>query len=129
MKKTVNSVLSVLLFIVAGLFLINLSVTGQEAPKELAVLPDSISAIVNISCVPCHTNNGGLISRSKLNFSEWTRYSPKKQKERAEKMYEELNKSAMPPKSARQTRPEIIPSREQIEKIKKWADSLKPDDK
>ncbi len=129
MKKTVNSVLSVLLFIVAGLLLINLSVTGQEAPKEAAVLPDSISTIVNISCVPCHTNNGGLISRSKLNFSEWTRYSSKKQKERAEKMYEELNKSAMPPKSARQTRPEIIPSREQIEKIKKWADSLKPDDK
>ena len=121
--------LSVLLLIACGLFLINLSVTGQEAQKESPVLPDSISTIVNISCVPCHTNSGGLMSRAKLNFSEWTRYSLKKQKERAEKMYEELNKSAMPPKSARQTRPEIIPSGQQIETIKKWADSLKPDDK
>jgi len=129
MRKTVNSVLSVILFIVSGLFLFNLSLNGQEVPKESPVLPDTISAIVNLSCVPCHTNNGGLMSRGKLNFSEWTRYSPKKQKERAQKMYEELNKSSMPPKSARQTRPEIIPSGEQIEKIKKWADSLKPDNK
>ena len=129
MKEKVNSMLSVLLLIACGLFLINLSVTGQEAQKESPVLPDSISAIVNLSCVPCHTNSGGLMSRAKLNFSEWTRYSSKKQKERAEKMYEELNKSAMPPKSARETKPEIIPSGAQIETIKKWADSLKPDDK
>jgi hypothetical protein len=35
----------------------------------------------------------------------------------------------MPPKNARETRPGIIPTNEQIGLIKKWVDSLKTNDK
>jgi hypothetical protein len=79
--------------------------------------------------MPCHTSKGGLFSRGKLNFTEWTQYSPAKQKEKAEKMYSVLKKGAMPPKSVRETRPEIVPAKEQIEIIQKWAESLKSGDK
>jgi hypothetical protein len=128
MRKVANSILLLLSFLVSGLFIINSSASGQEPSKESPALPDNIATIVNVSCVPCHTRNGGFMSRTKLNFSEWTQYSPKKQKEKAEKMYSELKKGDMPPKSVRETRPELIPTDEQRETIKKWADSLKPDD-
>ena len=64
------------------------------------------------------------MSKAKLNFTEWTNYSPEKQKEKAAKMFSELNKGAMPPKTAREKRPELIPTKEQVEIIKKWSESF-----
>ncbi len=129
MKNKANSSLSVFIFLFIGLFILDFSVTGQETAKVSPSLPDDVNKIVSFSCVPCHTSNGGLLSREKLNFTEWTNYSLKKQKEKAEKMSSVLKKEAMPPKSARETRPEIIPSKEQVDIIKKWADSLEPAEK
>ena len=129
MKKATTSLLLVLLFIVSGLFLLNYSVTGQKISETFPSLPDNVNNIVASSCIPCHTSKGGLLSRGKLNFTEWTQYSPAKQKEKAEKMYSVLKKGAMPPKSAREIRPEIIPTRDQVNTIKKWAESFKSDDK
>jgi hypothetical protein len=79
--------------------------------------------------MPCHSSAGGMMSRSKLNFTEWTQYSPEKQKEKAEKMYSELNKGKMPPKNARESRPEIIPTKDQIDSIKKWSESFTSESK
>jgi hypothetical protein len=64
------------------------------------------------------------MSRTKLNFTEWTNYSPEKQKTKAAKMYEEINKGDMPPKKAREKRPETIPTKDQVEIIKKWSESF-----
>ena len=64
------------------------------------------------------------MSKSKFNFTEWTKYSPEKQKEKAAKMYSEINKGAMPPKKAREKNPEKIPTKEQAEIIKKWSESF-----
>jgi hypothetical protein len=124
MKKSITS-LSALIIVISGSFLFNVLVSGQETSKVSPSLPDDVNKIVTFSCMPCHTSTGGFMSRSKLNFTEWTQYSTSKQKERAEKMYSDLKKGKMPPKSARETRPEIIPTNDQIDIIKKWADSLK----
>ncbi len=97
---------------------------GQETSNKPAPLPDRINKIVSVSCMPCHSSNGGFLSRSKLNFNEWTEYSAEKQKKKAAKMYKELKKDAMPPKEARENNPDIIPTKEQIEIIKSWADSF-----
>ncbi|TAL60492.1 MAG: hypothetical protein EPN88_15885 [Bacteroidetes bacterium] len=125
MKKVGFSAISVILFLFSGLFLLNFSLSGQEASKTSPALPDNIKAIVNYSCMTCHSSTGGLLSRWRLNFTDWTRYSTTKQKDKAEMIYSVLKKAEMPPKSARETRPEIIPTKEQIEVIKKWVDSLK----
>jgi hypothetical protein len=129
MRKAAIPTITGVLFLATGLLFPNLPLSGQAALKESTVLPENISAIVTVSCMPCHSDKGGLMARGKLNFSEWTNYSTNKQKEKANKIYYELKKGAMPPKSVRETRPEIIPSKEQIDSIKKWADSLKADDK
>jgi hypothetical protein len=97
---------------------------GQDASKSQTQLPDRINKIVSVSCMPCHSSDGGFLSRSKLNFNEWSDYSADKQKKKAAKMYKELKKDAMPPKEARENNPDIIPTKEQIEIIKAWADSF-----
>jgi uncharacterized membrane protein len=124
MKKSVVFSFLVPFFLFFSLFLISNPANSQDAVKSSASLPDSINKIVTNSCTPCHTSQGGLMSKSKLNFTEWTNYTPEKQKEKAAKMYSELNKGAMPPKMAREKRPETIPTKEQAEIIKRWSESF-----
>jgi hypothetical protein len=129
MKKT--AVLSFLIpgFLVFSFLLMSFPVKAQDASKTPATLPDEVNKIVTASCTPCHTSQGGLMSKAKLNFTEWTNYSPEKQKEKAAKIYFELNKGAMPPKAAREKRPELIPTNEQLAIIKKWSESFTADTK
>jgi mono/diheme cytochrome c family protein len=129
MKKAVTSILSVQLILVIGLFLLNLTAKGQETAKVSSALPADISMIVSVKCVPCHTSSGGFMSKGALNLSDWDKFTPGKQKNRAEKMVSMLNKNSMPPKSAKASRPEIVPTKEDIATIKKWADSLPAPDK
>jgi hypothetical protein len=124
MKKTVIASLSVpgLLFII--LLLSCVPAKAQDTLKKISALPDEINSIITLSCTPCHTSEGGLMAKSKLNFTDWNNYSPEKQKEKAEKIYAEVNKGSMPPKMAREKRPESIPTKDQIEIIKKWSESF-----
>lgn len=127
MKKT--AVLSLLIpgFLVFSFLLMNFQVKAQDASKTPATLPDEVNKIVSVSCTPCHTSQGGLMSRAKLNFTEWTNYSPEKQKEKAAKIYFEVNKGAMPPKAAREKQPELIPTNDQLAILKKWSESFTAD--
>jgi mono/diheme cytochrome c family protein len=129
MKKICLSAFMLQIALVLGLLLSPNIVSGQENAKPLSTLPDDVNQILTVSCVPCHTNQGGLMSKAKLNLTDWANYSPEKQKEKAAKMYSELNKGAMPPKMAREKRPETIPTKEQIEIIKKWSESFPADKK
>lgn len=112
------------LFLVFIFLFLSDNISGQDASKVSALLPDNINKIVSACCMPCHSAKGGMLSRSKLNFSEWTSYSADKQEKRAKKMYKELKKAEMPPKEARETNPGIIPTSEQVAIIKSWADSF-----
>jgi len=124
MKSTVRfSERACLLFIFIFLVL-SLRSTGQETPNVSASLPERISKIVSVSCMPCHSSKGGMLSKGKLNFTEWGEYSIEKQQKKSAEMYKELKKSAMPPKEARENNPGIIPTSDQIAIIKSWADSL-----
>jgi hypothetical protein len=129
MKSTEDSSAGIRLFTLFIFLILSCSLFGQEASKASAPLPESINKIVSVNCMPCHSDKGGMMSRTKLNFSEWTSYSPDKQKKKAQTMYKELKKDAMPPKSARENNPDIIPTKEQIETIKAWAESLNTDSK
>jgi cytochrome c5 len=127
MKKTNRSFLSIPFIAVLGLLLTNYPVGGQEAPKGSPVLPENINTIVTKSCMPCHSAQGGLMPRTKLNFTEWTNYPTAKQADKAKMMASVLKKGTMPPKSARENHPENIPTQEQIDTISKWAESLNPE--
>jgi uncharacterized membrane protein len=124
MNKSKRVSLSILLLLVSGLFFISSSLKGQVNPQVLSALPDDVKAIVTRSCMPCHSSEGGLMSRSKLNLTSWAEYTPEKQKEKADKMYTELKKGSMPPRKVKEAKPEIIPTAEQLEVIRIWAESL-----
>ena len=129
MKKKVIASFLIPALLVFSLFLLSFQASAQDALKSPATLPDEVSKIVTTSCTPCHTSQGGLMSKTKLNLTEWVNYSPEKQKEKSAKMYSELNKGAMPPKGAREKHPELIPTKEQVEVIKKWSESFTADKK
>jgi hypothetical protein len=129
MKNSENLSAGIRLFTVFIFLITGCSLFGQETSNVSAPLPESINRIVSVNCMPCHSDKGGMMSRTKLNFSEWGSYSADKQKKKAETMYKELKKNAMPPKTARENNPDIIPTREQIAIIKAWADSLNADSK
>jgi len=123
MKKiTCWSLLNTAILTLVLLF-VNVSAKGQDNAKLVASFPDNVNKIVSASCTPCHTDKGGTMSKSKLNFSVWDKYSPEKQNEKVKKMYSELDKGKMPPKAARQKRPDLIPTAEQVEIIKKWSET------
>jgi hypothetical protein len=124
MKKTDGTPLLIAGFLIIGLILLSFPVRGQEGSKTSLAFPEEVNKIVTASCTPCHTSKGGLMSRSKLNFTEWTNYTPEKQKEKASKVFSEIDKGAMPPKSVREKKPELIPTKEQAETIKKWSESF-----
>jgi hypothetical protein len=117
-------ILPVFIFIITAV-----AAAGQNVSAGSAALPENINKIVSFSCMPCHSSTGGTLSKGKLNFNEWTAYTADKQKKKAEEMYKELKKNAMPPKSARENNPDIIPTTDQIEIIKAWADSLQAESK
>jgi len=128
MKSSVRFSGFILLMVLAFL-LPAVKMNGQEAVKTSVYLPESIHNLVSVSCMPCHSSTGGIMSRTKLNFSEWASYSAEKQKEKAEKIYKEVSKDKMPPKSAREANPGIVPTKEQVEIIKKWVDSFPEQEK
>lgn len=129
MKKS-TSVISVAALLVLLIFVSFRSIKPNHSEQLQSVaIPADVQAILTFSCTPCHTADGGLMAKAKLNISVWDKYSPEKQREKAAAIYSEVNKGAMPPKSAREKRPEIVPGKDQIAIIKKWAESFPADPK
>jgi len=129
MKKSAGSSAGLKLSLIITFLVLAMTIHGQDTIKVASALPDDINKIVSFSCMPCHSAKGGMLSRGKLNFTEWSTYSAEKQKEKAADIYKEVSKNKMPPKSARETRPDIIPTKEQVEILKKWVDSLEAETK
>jgi mono/diheme cytochrome c family protein len=103
--------------------------SGQTGEKQKINIPVDINKIFQKSCISCHGNDGGRLPKSKLNFSRWTAYDEAKEIEKASLICNELTKGKMPPKSARESNPELIPTKEQIDLICKWAETIKSEKK
>ena len=99
--------------------------SGQPGKKQQFPIPDDIKKIFQTSCMPCHGFNGGRFPRSRLNFSRWSLYGAAKEVEKASSICSSVRKGTMPPKSVRESKPDLIPTKEQIELICDWAVLLK----
>jgi mono/diheme cytochrome c family protein len=106
--------------------LANIRIAYAQTGKEKQIpIPENINNIFQTSCMPCHGDKGGRLPASRLNFSKWAGYGASKEAEKASLICSTLSKGAMPPKSVRDSKPELIPTKEQIDLVCKWADSLK----
>jgi len=101
-------------------------ISGQNLKEQSSPIPESINKIFQTSCFTCHGSNGKMLPMAKLNFSKWIEYGAVKEAEQASKICSVLTEGLMPPKSVRKSNPELIPTKDQIALICKWAESLKP---
>lgn len=99
--------------------------SGQTGKEKLSPIPEEVNKIFQTSCMPCHGSKGGRLPGAKLNFSRWEGYTPAKQKEKASKICSQVSNGTMPPRSIRESKPELIPTKEQVDLICKWSESLK----
>ena len=72
----------------------------------------------------CHSTGGNFMAEGKLNFDKWNNYKTKKQINKADDICRMLTKGAMPPKKAREAKPELIPTKAQVKSICNWANSI-----
>ena len=117
---------SIISMLTAFILLSLQNASAQQKETASKPLPADLNKFFLTSCVPCHTSKGGVMSKSVVNFDEWSKLTGDKQSSKAEKISGVLEKGKMPPKSAREKRPEIVPTKEQIAMVQKWAESLQP---
>ncbi len=102
------------------------NISCQIVKEQPSPIPEHINMIFQASCLNCHGSNGRLLAKAKLNLSKWDEFTAAEKAKKASGICSQLTEGKMPPKSARKSNPELIPSKEQIELICKWAESLKP---
>ena len=122
-----------------GISLVALVITGSavqrdkplsamlEAPGDSASVPQEILRIMENSCLTCHAQGGKPLAIGKLNFSEWDGYSPSKKAKKAEAICSELTKGTMPPKSFIKSNPGSVLTREQLDSICRWTETVAGD--
>lgn len=107
--------------------LASIQITSCQTVKEQpSAIPENINKILKVSCLNCHGSDGRLLALAKLNLSKWDEFTAAEKANKAAGICYEMTEGKMPPKSARKSNPELIPSTEQIELTCKWAESLKP---
>ena len=125
MKKSFQSNgilwLTVILVVLANMRI----ASGQTGKGQQYPIPADVKNIFQTSCMPCHGSEGGRFPKSRLNFSRWAAYGEVKEAEKASAICSRVSKGTMPPKFIRDSKPELIPTKEQIALICKWAETLK----
>jgi len=87
-------------------------------------IPADVKAIFEKSCMGCHSDDAKGLAKSKVNFSKWDSYEPTKQAEKGAAICNMVTKGKMPPASVRKSKPELVPTQQQIDLICKWSKSL-----
>lgn len=108
-------------------FFVNIRFASAQIVKDNPIsIPENINVIFQTSCMPCHGSKGGRFPTARLNFSRWAGYGLYREAEKASSICTSVRKGTMPPKSVRESKPELIPTKEQIDLICNWSGSLKP---
>jgi len=101
------------------------NISCQIIKDQPSPIPENINKIFRTSCLNCHGSNGRLLALAKLNIPKWDEYTAAEKAKKASGICSEVTEGNMPPKSVRKSNPELIPSKNQIELICRWTESLK----
>ena len=128
MKKTAIVTLMMMSVLFAFVLVFNPQrASGSKNPVSAATgtpLPDSVQQFVKKTCMDCHADGGNFLAKGKVNFSEWDKYSPEKQKEKAVSICKELTKHGMPTGKWCKNNPDKVPVQADIDMMCRWALSL-----
>ncbi len=119
-----------LMITAAALFLTALIVNplgAQTAQKPMAdkkPIPADVMKIAEKACINCHAEPGNGMALMHVNLSNWDKYSPEKQADKAQAMCKMVSRDKMPPKSFKAKHPEAALSTDDLKTICDWAASL-----
>ena len=104
----ISATLTVLFFVSIALY--PTTTNCQKKTKTLTniEIPDSVMSIFKRSCIVCHSTGGNKIASSILNITEWNKYKPKKQFDKAQDICSEVSDGSMPKKSMTKSNPKVI---------------------
>jgi hypothetical protein len=115
--------------IITIMVLISFSPAKVQSQKKILLITNSFPADVNVvlrkCCIQCHDSGENENSKVMWNYSKWTTYSAEIQSQHAKSMCNYMSSQRMPPNSARNTDPKIIPTSEDIDIICKWSNLYK----
>ena len=114
----------IILFIT--LFFLTEFSNGQSGLKSTKApgIPDSILKIFEKSCMTCHAEGGKMLAMNHVNFSNWGKYTSEKQASKSADICKMVSKGKMPPKSFRESKPDLIPTSDQIKEICQWSETF-----
>jgi hypothetical protein len=126
MKKDIKILVAISSVLLLVFVIFSSSAILPQTGKTTVVnnpFPDSINVILKKSCTPCHSG-GNPGASSKLDITKWTEYSLKEQMDKGAVLCDELTSGGMPPRSVRQSKPEMVPTEAQIAMVCKWIAGL-----
>lgn len=99
-------------------------INKSDADSTFVSMPENVHSTFKNSCMGCHATDGNKLAMTKLDFSKWDQYKPKKQVKKAAAICKMVTKGSMPPKKFRESHPDKVPTTAQIEEICKWSGTL-----
>ena len=100
------------------------SMWSQKEGNVSKPISPAVMKISERSCVKCHTEGGNGMALMHLNLSNWDKFSPEKQADKAKDMCKMVSKGKMPPKGFREKNPGAAPTNDEEKTICDWATSI-----
>ena len=100
------------------------SLSQKQIHQSETSIPDDVAKILKNSCTSCHDAGAGGMAASIWSFSAWDTYNAKKQAKKSSAICDAMTNESMPPSGTRQSSPDKVPTKAQIEIVCKWATSL-----
>jgi len=102
-------------------------VKAQDVPKETEKsnpVPAAVTAILEKSCIGCHSADGSSLAKMHVNFTKWSEYSAEELASAGQDIAKILNKGKMPPKKFLKKYPESKLTEAEKTTLIKWAEAL-----
>ena len=96
----------------------------QKEAEQSKPVPAAVTAILEKSCIGCHSDDGSTLAKSHFNFTKWNEYSVEERTSIGQDMVKILSKGKMPPKKFLKNYPDLKLTAEEKKTISNWAGQL-----
>jgi cytochrome c553 len=120
--KTIISA-SIILLIICIASPVKAQGVQKEAEKSKPV-PAAVTAILEKSCIGCHSADGSSLAKMHVNFTKWSEYSADELASTGQDIAKILNKGKMPPKKFLKKYPDAKLTEAEKTTLIKWAEAL-----
>lgn len=112
--------------ILVGIILTMASFGRMNSGSAPEAIPDSVYAVLEKSCLTCHSDNGNGLAKGKVNFEKWDSYSAGKKADKAADINKVVSRGVMPPSGFRKNNPDLVPTEADIAIITAWTKQFQP---